>query len=369
MITQKITMSSLSSIEVDPVDTSFLVEGGFEKLFSQIEGKVVLNMIEFKTMLQTFLSQYDIAWNQLNEALKFQERAESFKESEKYTGGNLSSAFSGLKVSNNYEQLVKNYIQILDKGRNILNFIRQKITGQAIMINISITTDEQSTYYLSQDQVPYKLVLNTYGAGGNNFVSLAYKVDINQVLENEKLQVLASLEDSKNKNLISSKDIYWKVYNNKTDYLKYLEAKNHRKYNRQWWDSKDAEIFDLYKQLYLNKEADVYLKTLTAKRYINYRKSMGGGGGYHSSAFQTGDVGLVQDKTVNKKSSSIVNVMRQTMIRGHFQSLLNAANIGTGALKGTIRELFSEKQSRVNSEVTKMTNKEARKMIQQLQIK
>lgn len=368
MITQKTTMSSLSSIEVDPIDTSFLVEEGFEKLFSQIEGEVTLNMFEFKAMLQTFLSQYDVAWNQLNEALKFQERAEKFKTSEKYTGGNLSSAFSGLRVSNNYEQLVKNYIQILDKGRNILSFVRQKITGQVITTNISVTADEQSTYYLSQDQVPYKLVLSTYGAGGNNFVSLAYKVDINQVLENEKLQVLASLEDSKSKDLISSKDIYWKVYNNKTDYLKYLEAKNHRKYTRQWWDSKDAEIFDLYKQLYLNKEADIYLKTLTAKRYMNYRKSMGGGGGYHSTASQTGDVGLSQDKTV-KKGSSTVNVMRQTMIRGHFQSLLNAANIGAGALKRTIRELFSEKQSRVNSEVTKMTNKEARKMIQQLQIK
>ena len=96
------------------------------------------------------------------------------------------------------------------------------------------------------------------------------------------------------------------------------------------------------------------------------RKSMGGRGGYRTSQTQLGDVGLIQDKLVNQQTNQ-VNFARQTLIRGRFADLNKALiTMNNSEIKNTFLRLFTEKQSRVGDNVSRMVNREATKMIREI---
>lgn len=374
MITSKITSTKkISEIEVEPAKLSDEVEKAFEQCFTS-EGKgTVLNIKQLYPLVSIYIAKYDETWVKLDNSFRYNQNyrksLSQIAETAKDSDDSIGKAFSKLAAGRKIQKDIEDFINVLQEGKFLLNLMRQKITGQTITTKVAVVTGQNSVYYVDESQLSYKLVLSTYGSSGNNLFSLAYKVDIDQVIEKCKSDLLSKKNDDGGMG-ISSSDIYNMLVYNKQQYLEKLKREhpeNPDKYKLRWWDSKDTEIFELYKQTYLETDLD-YLSQLTSQRYINYRKSMGGSGGEHTTATQIGDVGLVQNKKVSIGQTS-VNVMRQTMIKNHFVAIKKALEtMSPEEIKNCLQKLFSAKESLVKDSVTKMANEEAKKAIDLLQI-
>ena len=277
---------------------------------------------------------------------------------------NKTSAYINLKNEEGHAIYVQNFIRTLEKGNLLLDYIRMMLTGQAIETYFTIKGSDDEIFYTDKSNVNYKLVLSTYGASGNNFVSLAYEVDVKATI--------AQLKNDLNQQTFSIKgtDIYARIMQVKDEYLIDLEQKaaaegKKKKYPR-WYDSKDAEIFDLMKQRLESGDIKSLTKSLTMKTYRNMRRTMGGRGGYRTSSTQLGDVGLSQDKLVTEKVNQ-VNFARQTLIKNRFEDMNKALlSLDKNTIKQMFLTLFTEKQSRVDDNISKMANREAQKAIKKL---
>lgn len=122
------------------------------------------------------------------------------------------------------------------------------LTNQKITTNFTIKGADDEVYYVDKAEVSYKLVLSTYGASGNNFVSLAYDLDVDSVIA--QLKQSAS-EVPGNDKSIKGTDVYKRIMEVKEEYLLDLERKaaargETKNYPRRY-DATDAEIFDLMK--------------------------------------------------------------------------------------------------------------------------
>lgn len=295
---------------------------------------------------QSYCSEYDAAWIKFDRAFKIEQQAQFLREKQIQQGKtriNYNSLAS--RVQGNRSAAVQ-FIRVLEKGNLILEYIRSQLNLSTINTDFTVRT-QQGIYLLSKNQVNYKYSLSSWGASGKNFVSLAYSVNIQKTLDDLKEDVKQYQIDKKELEenylpysiIMAEKDKYLKTY-----YPNALPR----------YDSKDAEIYEIYKQQHISNEDFM--------RYAKYRETMGHGG-VQATAFQGGDVGLKQEKLVSSKNSD-VNFLRQTLIRRYFIELKRMSeSITPEECKNILLKLFTQKEEEVNNGISKMTNEEMREII------
>lgn len=351
---QVTVQEKISEITIEPfteAERNKIIQESFNDLTAITSENLSIFLEQLKKTLNSYLKEYKQNWDKFNSAFNITSRVSNSTAKNKYD--NVKN-YIGVK------KYAEQFIRTLEKGDIILSQIRTMLTGQTIDTRFMVKSNSGEMYYIDQEQVRYRLALSTYGSSGNNFVSLAYKVDVKSTIKD-----IISNIDSNNISNINSNDIYLRIMEVKNQYLSALEIKNNRKYI-PYFDSKDTEIFDLLTQRINMGEISVINKSLTFQSYVSMRKKMGGGGGYRSSKTQLGDVGLIQDKFVTQKKQQ-VNFLRQTLVYNRFQELYKSLVSGDSKqIKQTLLRIFTEKQSRVGDSVSKMTNREATQILNQL---
>ena len=318
---------------------------------------MTLFLQQLRIVTETYLKEYDRNWMRFEQSFNLKNRIKT-KSSEE----NLKSAYMRLRNQQGSDLIARDFIRTLEKGNILLEYIRQVLTGQTITTTFTIKGSENEIYMTDKSEVPYRLVLSTYGASGNNFVSLAYDINVDKAIQT---LTKGLTENEKRQKMITSSDIYSRIDVVKKQYLDDLNSKYPKKKYKPIFDSKDVEIFDLLSQRLASQEISSLNQALTKSTYIKMRKAMGGRGGYRTSSTQLGDVGLIQDKLITQKTNQ-VNFARQTLIRGRFESLNQALmTMNHSEIKNTFLKLFTEKQSRVGDNVSRMVNREAVKMIRE----
>lgn len=257
------------------------------------------------------------------------------------------------KKLNNGKKATKNLIATMEKGHSLLLEMRAALTGQQISTKF-IITHEGKTYLIDESNVPTKLVLSQFGSGTvSNPFSLAYQIDTELVKSREFLEKAEE---------ISTTDIWQQIYNLKRPYLYEKSKITGKKYPNIFYDSKDAEIYELYAQ---QKKTD-----LTLAEYTNLRAQMGGGGGYASPFYKIGDVGSIQVKYFNLKKgvkNSTVNFARFSLLRDRFRELEeilsknDVQEIGRDLMK-----FFTEKENNISQSLTRQVNNLAKKEFEKL---
>ena len=314
---------------------------------------------QLRLVVEAYLKEYDRNWLRFEQSFNLKNKIQTKAMEE-----NLQSAYMKLRNQQGSDLIAKDFIRTLEKGNILLEYIRKVLTGQTIVTNFTVKGTENEIYLADKSEVPYKLVLSTYGASGNTFVSLAYDINVSSVIKDFQTGIIKDMQK------ITETDIYSQIMIAKEGYLLDLEQKaaakgEKRNYPRRY-DATDAEIFDLLEQRLKGGEIKSLSKALTVSTYRKMRKSMGGRGGYRTSQTQLGDVGLIQDKLVNQQTNQ-VNFARQTLIRGRFADLNKALiTMNNSEIKNTFLRLFTEKQSRVGDNVSRMVNREATKMIREI---
>ena len=348
---------ALSDIEVKPltaVEQEQILKNSFEYLADEATFDFANFLQRLTPIISNYLKEYKTNWQLFENSFNLVNTINA-----RTKDSNLTSTYMRLRNQRGSEVAAQNFIRTLEKGNLLLNYIRQVLTTQSIDTNFTIKGENGEIYYTEKHNVRYNLVLSTFGSSGNNFVSLAYKVDVEQTIQDLKSSI-----EGKSAN-ITQEDIYMRIMTVKLEYLKELEMRNKRKYPPRY-DSKDAEIFDLMQQRLKNNDIISLNKALTKATYQKMRKAMGGRGGYRTSSTQLGDVGLIQDKLVSQKENQ-VNFARQTLIYNRFlqmeQALLSQDKI---IIKNTFLKIFTEQQSRVGDNISKAANREAVKHIKEL---
>lgn len=314
---------------------------------------------QLRLVVEAYLKEYDRNWLRFEQSFNLKNKIQT-----KVMEENIQSAYMNLRNQQGSDLIAKDFIRTLEKGNILLEYIRKVLTGQTIVTNFTVKGSENEIYLADKSEVPYRLVLSTYGASGNNFVSLAYDINVSSVIKDFQTGIIKDMQK------ITETDIYSQIMIAKEGYLLDLEQKaaakgEKRNYPRRY-DATDAEIFDLLEQRLKGGEIKSLSKALTVSTYRKMRKSMGGRGGYRTSQTQLGDVGLIQDKLVNQQTNQ-VNFARQTLIRGRFADLNKALmTMNNSEIKNTFLRLFTEKQSRVGDNVSRMVNREATKMIREI---
>lgn len=227
----------------------------------------------------------------------------------------------------------------MKEGHNLLLDIRKQLTGQDINTKFFVSY-EGKTYEIDERDVQIGYTLSRFGADTiSNPVSLAYN------LTSEALQEL--IKEAKAKE-ITNEDIWSQIYSLKRPYLDqkkaYWASKGiKREYPNIFFDSKDAEIYELFNQ---QRNLQRETKILDLEYYTDLRKSMGGGGGYASPFYKKGDVGSVQVKYFNIKknqTSSSVNFARFSLLRDQLRNLENILNQSDiGSVANNLIKFFTE---------------------------
>lgn len=352
----------MQEVSVSPL-TDFEKQGIVKSSFGELSEISSSNILDFLKSLQivvkNYLKEYEENWAIFNAAFNLSNKINTIQK-----GDNLNSAYAKLRNQQGPQIAVENFIKTLEKGVFLLEYIRNILTNQTIETNFTVKGSDGEIYLIDKKNVSYKLVLSTFGSSGNNFVSLAYDIDIKETINSLKQSL--SEEEFKNKFIIRDSDIYKRIMEVKDQYLEELKEQHPERTYIPRYDSTDAEIFNLMKQRLENQDIISLNKALTKNTYRKMRKTMGGRGGYRTTATQLGDVGLIQDKLVTQQQNR-VNFARQTLVYNRFKSLeiaLNSQDINS--IKNTFLKIFTEKQSRVGDSISKMVNKEATELIKSL---
>lgn len=252
--------------------------------------------------------------------------------------------------------LETNALATLEQGYKLLNRIRTLFTGQQIKTNITMQY-EGKMYVIDAAHLPLTTVFSTYGGNVYSPISLAYAIS-------GDIKEIGVILASKGKEISSaSPSLYNTIFNLKPKYLKEKALEKYhtthwQKYYKLVFNSKDAEIYDLYSQVERNKR-------LTLNKYRDLRKSLGSAS--TTSWLQEGDVGLIQDKYFGSKSN-IVNYAKITTIKSAFEKLRDALSPKRGAMNITniqskLNEIFigSHKKNidRDLDRITEQTRNEA----------
>lgn len=352
----------MGSIELDPLSIDQkqrIIQQSFGDITSLNAENISLFLAKLHITIKQYLIEYETNWTLFEQSFMLMDKISSLNK-----GDNITSAYMRLRNQQGNSRHAENFIRTLEKGSFLLDYIRTMLTGQSISTNFTIQGADGEIYYTDKSQVNYKIVLSTYGASGNNFVSLAYSVDIDSAIADLKNNV------GKQNTLITGTDIYARIMEVKNEYLQQLEkeaaARGQKKSYIPRYDSTDAEIFDLMQQRLTGGDIKSLSRALTATTYRKMRKSMGGRGGYRTSATQLGDVGLTQDKMLTQKTNQ-VNFARQTLIHNRFKAMDTAlTSLDKNIIKQSFLSMFTEKQSRVGDNISKMANREAQKTIRDL---
>lgn len=259
----------------------------------------------------------------------------------------------------NHKKATEKMKTVMAMGHSLLLEIREQITQQQINTKFMIDI-EGKVYLVDESKIKdLSLVLSSFGAGTiSNPFSLAYQLDAS--IEN----FLKTLVQQNEAEIISDDDIWKTIWIRKIDYLQQKSIKNKKKYI-PFYNSKDAEIYMLYKGNPPGGGED--LATLTVDRYAQLRASLGGGGGYASPFYKVGDIGLTQVKYFKihyDEQETAVNYTRFSLLRDKFKQLSsifnqnNIENIGQDLL-----EFFTEKEKNISEKITQKVNEEAKQNI------
>ena len=253
------------------------------------------------------------------------------------------------KTLNNKRKTTKNMINIMQEGHSMLLDIREAFVGHRINTKFYIAV-EGKTYIIDENKIKPNLMLSSYGgATSANPFSLAYQID-KELLESQK--ILEQAEE------ITNDEIFQEIMKKKPPYLdEYKTPKTGRIYKYYYFDSKDAEIYESYRQ---SKEN---ILSLSVDKYASLRYSLGGGGGYASPFYKIGDIGSTQVKYFNIKKgekSAVVNFARFGLLNTRFKELYNILNQDSLNLIGkNLQTFFTEKEKNISEEVSIRINKEA----------
>lgn len=376
--------TSLKNIKVAPLSPKDKEEL-LKNIFSSISETGVLdqnNLQSFLEQLQgickTYIDKYEQAWGEMQKLFVKEKVEQDLK---------LASTDSQrMKVYNDLGKLfatdvtaVENFIRVLEEGFLILEHIRYQLTTQKVETEFTLVSSSNinpKIYRVPKSHVEYELVLSTYGASGENFVSLAYSVPVTKAINaieedlEKRKQAILIRQNEDNRN-----DIYAKIMKVKPKYLEWkaeqYKIKNPDKPPPTYYprfDSKDAEIFNLLYQ----KNYD--LSRFYSTTYADLRASMGGAGGNggpKTTALQGGDVGLIQDKLI-KAGTDQVNFARQTLVLKHFKELYEVLvtlkqRRNTKAVKEKMLDLFTAtNKDAISDSISKAYNKTAQDAINNL---
>lgn len=357
------TQIKMDDIEVNPLTLNQkqqIIEDSFGKIAQLNAENISLFLAKLQIAIKQYLIEYNTNWKLFEQSFQLMNKISELKDNTE----NLNSSYMQLRNQQGNKEYAERFIQTLEKGNFLLEYIRSMLTGQNIITNFTIKNNNDEIYYVDKSQASYKLVLSTYGASGNNFVSLAYKIDIPATIQELKNSAYGI------NNNITGTDIYSRIMQIKDEYLKDLEKKaimrGQKKSYIPRYDSTDAEIFDLLKQRLESGDIQSLNRALTLSTYQKMRRTMGGRGGYRTSSTQLGDIGLTQDKMVTQQINR-VNFARQTLIYNRFKDMDTAlSSLDKNTIKQMFLSLFTEKQSRVGDNISKAVNSEAKKLIKDL---
>ena len=247
-------------------------------------------------------------------------------------------------------------------GHSLLNQMRETLTGQVIRTKFMIEYDgEYYEVYEDEIQDYVKIAIDRYRGQStvSNPFSLAYQLDA-EVLKNAGI-----LKEENKMDDMQSVDLFQQIWDLKPAYLEYKSSITHKQYPNIFFDAKDSEIVEL-----LQQEALEYgYMSIGLARYIQLRKSMGGGGGYASAFYKIGDIGSTQVKFFKfKKQSGVVNVnfARFSLLRDRFRELRDILGQSSenDIMKG-LEEFFTEKESNVSDRMSTIFNRKAKESIAQ----
>lgn len=323
------------------------------------------------TQVVKYIDKYDKAWNLLTEKVyNIPESIENVKKSvqgsQEEQERQIKNAYSDwvkkVDVSGDEIEIVSKFILTLYEGEYLLADIRERLTKQKIETNFYMLQDDgHSMKRIAKNKASYKVVLSTYGASGNNYLSLAYKMEGPMRQENNS-RAEALTEQIKNRaffnHLSNVKRSYVDDYLNNPRENEDFKGENYYKVR---WDSKDAEIIELFLQTREDQYAD---RAIALEKYKKDRLRFGGGGGHKTTMLQKGDIENIQVKLFGKNNNT-VNFARQTLVYKTCTELKNILGENNDkALLEYLKKTFTENKETDNISET-FTN-EAIKNIEQL---
>ena len=361
-----ITVSNIQLTGQDVgIDVSDVVREGYESVIldtsnwqsSELYTSVIMPL---KIATETYAGEFDEAVRQYME--ENGTVLEKMKNSLNPSKGQRANKIDLSTNEYNNDNSATNYLMAtMLKGHSLLLNIRKVLTGQIITTKFIVQTDS-GFYEIDEASIEsMNLVLSTFGGGTvSNPFSLAYQLD------QELLWAQGLLTEERK---ISNKtDILKTIESIKPEYLerKKEEWKKQgvdKEYPNIYFDSKDAEIYELYQQQRGRAALDV-------TEYAYLRKKMGGGGGHASAFYQMGDVGSVQVKffnlTKNNKKAT-VNFTRFSLLRDRFRQLaMIFAEQNPQKMQEKLISFFTEKEKNVLEGVSTAFNEQAKKALEEL---
>ena len=322
-------MAKLNQITVSPLSKrqKANIVKSLNKVASKLNADNVQLFLEaMSKVIANYLKDYDRVWEYfrvIEKKASIMEKKDYSANTQKLIARGLSSdqqkalkewyaKADWLKISDN-ETKIQELIYVLQRGRYILQYLQQQFTGQEIKTTFHIKSGE-AVVAVKEENLPMSIVLSTYGASGENYISLAYQLD------GDMNEIIAELEQNKKASVITG-DVYWNAI---------WDAKEAKGWSRKYYDSKDAEIYE-----YLRQSNQ---RSLSVKEYTELRSVTGAGPGA-KEALQGGDIKDVQMKLISEQ----VNFARQTYVINNLRKLQVALDSqDMGAIKSTILGLFTK---------------------------
>ena len=318
----------------------------YNEIILPLKNEVQNYTAEFNSAVQEYMSANSMLTKMKN----------SLNPSQKNKGDKIT--IPSKKINNNKGATNRLKATML-RGHDLLLKVRSVLTGQEIDTKFIISVGGR-TYQISEKQIDPKLVLSKIDGGTvSNPFSLAYEIDLQMLKE-------AGLLTEENE--ITKTDVWQTIWSLKPEYLEQKKrdwaAKGiKREYPNIFFDSKDAEIYELYQQQTNAPPLDLAI-------YKNLRSSMGGGGGYASAFYKIGDIGSTQVKFFNLKEgvkSATVNFARFSLIRDRLRQLSNIfSSKSPQEMKNQLISFFTEEEEHISAAVSQEFNKEAKNAIEQL---
>lgn len=311
----------------------------YDQIINPLKSKVVSYCIEFDMVANSYIKNNSVLSKMRNSIMS-------------PTHGERSKIIEGItnKELNSRKKSARQMIQTMQKGHSLLLEMREVLLGSKISTKFIISI-EGKTYSIDEKFLSPYLTLSAFGGGTvSNPFSLAYKIDKELLKDKNFLE---------NAEIISNGEVWNKIFSLKPDYLKtYKTPKTGRIYTNYYFDSKDAEIYELFMQ---NKEKIADLKV---SDYAKLRAELGGGGGYASPFYKIGDIGSVQVKYFNIKqgqNNATVNFARFSLLRDRFQELYNILDQDSiQSIGQQLSKFFTEEESHISQEVSRQVNREAK---------
>ncbi len=307
-----------------------------ELVIQPLKSKVMSYCLEFDMVSNSYIKNNSVL-SKMRNSIMSPKQGERAKEIEGITNKSLTEG----------KRTTQQMIQTMQKGHSLLLEIREALIGAKISTKFIITIDDK-TYSVDEKFLSPYLTLSAYGGGTiSNPFSLAYKID---------RELLQSKEFLENSELINEEEIWQQIFRLKPNYLKQKSLETGRQYTNIFYDAKDAEIYEYLRQ----RQGE--LSKFGVPEYAEFRKRLGGGGGYASPFYKAGDIGNIQVKYFKIKKGqrdATVNFARFSLLRDRFQQLYNILD------KNNIQEIgkelskfFTEEEHHISEEITRQTNRE-----------